>query len=92
MGRRAIMKEEKIGEVIKFFTKPSVMAVKITTGELKVGDTIRIVGHTTDLREVVGSIEVDNNKVERAAAGDFVGIKIADRARAGDEVFKVNYI
>ncbi|MDO9585973.1 MAG: EF-Tu/IF-2/RF-3 family GTPase [Syntrophales bacterium] len=83
------MAEKKIGEVLKFFSKPGVAAVKITQGELRVGDTIRIMGHTTDLTEVVGSIEVDNSKVERASAGDFVGIKISDRARAGDDVFKV---
>lgn len=83
------MAEKKIGEVLKFFSKPGVAAVKITQGELRVGDTIRIMGHTTDLTEVVGSIEVDNSKVERASAGDFVGIKISDRARAGDNVFKV---
>lgn len=83
------MAEKRIGEVLKFFSKPGVAAVKITQGELRVGDTIRIMGHTTDLTEVVGSIEVDNSKVERASAGDFVGIKISDRARAGDNVFKV---
>ena len=83
------MAEKRIGEVLKFFSKPSVAAVKITQGELRIGDTIRIMGHTTDLTEVVGSIEVDNSKVERASAGDFVGIKISDRARAGDDVFKV---
>jgi len=77
------MAEERIGEVVKFFVKPSVIAVKVTAGELRVGDTIRIMGHTTDLTEVVGSMEVDNNIIERAAAGDFVGIKISDRARGG---------
>jgi translation initiation factor IF-2 len=83
------MAEKRIGEVVKFFSKPCVAAVKITEGELHVGDTIRIMGHTTDLTEVVASLEVDNSKVERAAAGDFVGMKISDRARVGDEVFKV---
>lgn len=83
------MARERIGEVLKFFSKPGVAAVKITAGELRVGDTIRIMGHTTDLTEVVGSMEVDNSKVESASVGDFVGIKISDRARAGDGVFKV---
>ncbi len=83
------MAEEKIGEVMKFFSKPSVAAVKVTSGEIQVGDTIKIVGHTTDLTSTVESMEVDNKKVEKAVAGDFIGIKVADRVRPGDEVFKV---
>ena len=83
------MSEERIGEVVKFFSKPCVAAVKITEGELKVGDTIRIMGHTTDFTQVVMSMETDNKETERAITGDFVGIKISDRARPGDEVFKL---
>jgi len=83
------MAEEKIGEVMKFFAKPSVAAVKITEGELRVQDTIKIFGHTTDVTQVIDSMEVDNRKVEKAAAGDYIGIKVADRVRPGDEVFKV---
>lgn len=83
------MAEEKIGEVVKFFSKPSVAAVKITAGELKQGDTLRFMGHTTDLTETVISMEIDNKTVERAAAGGSVGIKVSRRVRPGDEVFKV---
>jgi putative protease len=83
------MAEEKVGEVIKFFSKPSVAAVKITQGELNIGDTIKLVGHTTDFTDTIQSIEVNNAKVEKATEGDFVGIKVAGRVRPGDEVFKV---
>jgi translation initiation factor IF-2 len=83
------MAEQKIGEVMKYFAKPSVAAVKITDGEIMVGDTIRFTGHTTDLTLPLDSMEVNNQKVPRAAAGDYVGIKVADRVRSGDEVFKV---
>ncbi len=83
------MAEEKIGEVVKFFAKPSVAAVKLTEGELRVGDTIKIFGHTTDLPQVIDSMEVNNQKVDKAVAGDYIGIKVADRVRPGDEVFKV---
>jgi putative protease len=83
------MAEEKIGEVVKFFAKPSVAAVKITEAELNVGDTIKIFGHTTDLTHVIDSMEVNNQKVDKAVAGDYIGIKVADRVRPGDEVFKV---
>ena len=83
------MAEEKVGEVLKFFAKPCVAAIKITNGQLKVGDTIKITGHTTDLTDTIASIEINNQKVETAAPGDFIGIRISDRVRPGDEVFKV---
>lgn len=83
------MREEKIGEVVKFFAKPSVAAVKVTEGVLEVGDTVKITGHTTDIEMKIESIEINNQKVEKAVAGDFVGVKVPDRVRQGDEVFKV---
>jgi len=83
------MAEEKVGEVMKFFAKPSVAAVKITEGQLNVGDKVKFVGHTTDFSDTIQSIEVNNSKVEQAAAGDFIGIKVSERVRPGDEVFKV---
>ena len=83
------MAEKKVGEVVKFFAKPSVAAIKIMDGEVKIGDTIKIIGHTTDLTNVLESMEIDNKKVEKAVAGDFIGIKVSDRVRQGDEVFRV---
>lgn len=83
------MAEEKIGEVVKFFSKPSVAAVKILSGDLNVGETIKFFGHTTDFQETIISMEVNNAKVDRAVPGDFIGIKVADRVRPGDEVFKI---
>jgi translation initiation factor IF-2 len=83
------MAEQRIGEVMKYFTKPSVAAVKITDGEVRIGDTLKFTGHTTDLTMLIDSMEVNNQKVALASAGDYIGIKVADRVRPGDEVFKV---
>lgn len=83
------MAEVKIGEVVKFFAKPSVAAVKITSGELNVGDKVKFSGHTTDFEETIDSMEINNEKVEKAVEGDYIGIKTADRVRPGDEVFLV---
>jgi U32 family peptidase len=83
------MAEKKIGEVMKFFSKPSVAAVKITAGEIKVGDSIKFSGYTTDFTDVIESMEVDNKSVQKAVAGDFIGVKVSNRVRPGDEVFKV---
>lgn len=83
------MAEKKIGEVMKFFSKPSVAAVKIIDGELNIGDSLKFSGHTTDFIDVINSMEVDNKSVQKAVAGDFIGVKVSSRVRPGDEVFKV---
>ena len=83
------MAEEKIGEVMKFFAKPSVAAVKITSGELTVGDTVKFTGHTTEFEDKIDSMEIDNKQIEKAVPGDYIGIKVSDRVRPGDEMFKV---
>ncbi|MEA1970660.1 MAG: translation elongation factor-like protein [Thermodesulfobacteriota bacterium] len=83
------MGEEKVGEVMKFFAKPSVAAVKITSGELLAGDVVRFVGHTTDFEDKIDSMEIDNKQIEKATAGDYIGIKVSDRVRPGDEMFRI---
>ena len=83
------MGEQRIGEVVKYFSKPGVAAVKITDGEIEIGNTLKITGHTTNLTMPLDSMEVNNQKVSRAAAGDYIGIRVTDRVRPGDEVFKV---
>ena len=83
------MGEEKIGEVMKFFAKPSVAAVKITSGELLAGDTVKFTGHTTDFEDRIDSMEIDNKQIEKATVGDYIGIKVSDRVRPGDEMFRI---
>lgn len=80
--------EEEIGRVSDFFAKPVVAGIDMT-GTIKAGDTIHIVGHTTDLQFTVGSMQVDNVNVDVAKPGDQVGIKVTDRCRRGDKVYKV---
>ena len=80
--------EEEIGRVSDFFAKPVVAGIDMT-GTIKVGDTIHIVGHTTDMEFAVGSMQVDNVNVDVAKPGDQVGIKVPDRCRRGDKVYKV---
>jgi putative protease len=83
------MDEELIGKVVKFFSKPSVAAVEIISGILRVGDSIHIKGHTTDLEGTVDSMQIEKESVEEAEPGFLVGIKVKDRVREGDKVFKV---
>ena len=83
------MAEQEIGKVMDFFARPVVAGIDMT-GTLKVGDTIRIKGHTTDIEMVVASMQIDNTDVTDAKKGQSVGIKVPDRVRAGDTVYKVS--
>ena len=83
------MVEEKIGIVEHFFTHINVAAIKITDGELKVGDTIHIVGAHTDFTQNVDRMEIEREPIETAKPGDAIGIKVKERAREHDVVYKV---
>ena len=83
------MEEKKLGEVIKFFGKISVAAIRISEGSLKVGDTIHIVGHTTDVTQGVDSMQIENKNVPEAGPGADIGIKVNGRVREHDTVYKV---
>ncbi len=80
--------EVEIGKVSTFFSRPVVAGINLTS-ELKVGDRLHIKGHTTDLHLTVESLQVNNANVTQAKAGDSIGIKVPDRVRAGDSVYKV---
>jgi selenocysteine-specific translation elongation factor len=82
------MPEIKVATVSDFFAHPVVAGIELS-GELSTGDLIRIKGHTTDLELTVSSIQIDNNIVNSAKAGDAVGIKVTERVRPGDIVYKV---
>jgi translation elongation factor EF-1alpha len=82
------MSEELVGKVSDFFARPVVAAIELTAA-LKLGDKIRIKGHTTDLELNVESMQIDNAPVGEAKAGDSVGVKIPDRVRKGDTVYKI---
>jgi putative protease len=83
------MPEQLVGTVLHYFRGPSVAVVRVTEGELAVGDRIRFHGHTTEFTEQLTSMEVDHRKVERATAGQEVAIQVTDRAREHDQVLKV---
>jgi putative protease len=88
-GERGTMPEEEIGRVMLFFAKPCVAAVEITSGTLSVGDSIRLKGSTTDFEQKIESMEIDRSPVTSATTGQSVGIKVKDRVRPNDKVFKL---
>jgi translation elongation factor EF-Tu-like GTPase len=82
------MEEKRVGEVVKFFSKIGVAAIRLTEGSLKVGDTIRIVGHTTDFSQTVESMQAENASLQEAGPGSDIGIGVKDRVREHDVVYK----
>ncbi len=84
------MSEQPVGVVSHYFPKVSVAGVTILSGHLEIGDTIEFAGHTTDFRQTIESIEINHEAVQGASAGDQVGIRVTERVRVGDKVFRLS--
>lgn len=83
------MAEQEIGVVTHYFGHIKVAAIKLTAGEMKVGDTIHIKGHTTDLTTTVNSMQINHVAVQSGKVGDAVGIVVPDHVREHDKVYKI---
>ncbi len=83
------MPEELVGEVSHWFDNINVAGIKVS-GKLAVGDRIHVVGHTTDLEQEVSSMQLDNEAVDEANAGDEIGVRLTSRARPGDNVYRTS--
>lgn len=77
-----------LGKVMNYYSHLGVATV-VLEAPAAVGDMIRIKGHTTDLTQRIDSLQVKHESVQTASAGEGVGIRVADKVRAGDAVFKV---
>lgn len=80
--------ELEVGKVTDFFSRAGVAGIDLIAG-LKAGEMIHIKGHTTDLEVVVESMQIHNADVSEGEPGDSVGVKVPDRVRRGDMVFKI---
>jgi translation elongation factor EF-1alpha len=75
--------------VTHWYSHVQAAIVRIDAGQLRVGDVIRFEGHTTDFEHRVTQMEMDHRPVEVASAGQVVGIRVADRVREHDRVYRV---
>jgi translation elongation factor EF-1alpha len=82
------MTEEMVGKVTHYYARLGVAAVELA-GELKLGDTIRVLGHTTEFEQVVRSVQVEHENIAVAQAGQLIGLEVAERVRSGDKVYKL---
>ena len=77
----------EVGHITHFFSKISVAVIELKA-PLAVGDTILIKGPTTDFEQVVESMQIEHENVQRAEAGQSIGLKVAERVREKDMVYK----
>jgi len=80
---------KKVGEVTHYFTDIGVGVIELSD-KLEVGDRIRIKGPTTDFEQEVSSMQIDQDDVEQADSGDSIGLKVKQRVRETDEVYKLS--
>jgi translation initiation factor IF-2 len=83
------MPEVEVGTVNKYFDRIGVGMVQLTQGELSVGDKIHIKGNSTDLTATISSMQVQRQPVQTAKPGDEAGIKLDNKVRQNDKVYKV---
>jgi len=77
----------EVGRITHFFSKIGVAVVELTA-PLVVGDSILVKGPSTDFEQVVESMQIEHTNIPRAEAGQSIGLKIAQRAREKDAVYK----
>lgn len=79
---------EQIGSISHYYSKIGVSVINLTA-KMTVGDTIRVKGMTTDFTQKVESMQIEHANVQIATAGQSIGVKMNDRVRVGDVVYKV---
>ena len=79
---------EQIGAIRHYYSKIGVAVIDLTA-KIVVGDTIRVKGTTTDVRQKVDSMQIEHANVQNASAGQSIGLKVADKVREGDLVYKI---
>jgi hypothetical protein len=80
--------EVRVGVVTHYYGHLGVAAVKLDVA-LAVGQTIRVLGHTSDFKQRVDSIQIEHEQVQEAIGGDEIGIKVTQHARENDVVYRV---
>jgi translation elongation factor EF-1alpha len=82
------MQEKEIGKVTHYYNHLSVGIIELSDN-LKLGETIRIKGHSSDFTQNIDSIQIEHADVPEAKSGDVIGIKVADKVHPHDKVYKV---
>ncbi len=82
------MSGTQIGLITHYFDHAGVAAVTLTE-PLRLGDTIHILGHSTDFQQKVTSLQIEHHSVDEASPGDDVGMTVIQKVHCHDKVFKL---
>lgn len=77
----------EVGRITHYFSKIDVAVIELKAA-LSVGDTIAVKGPTTDFEQNVDSMQIEHKNVQRAEAGQSIGLKVMQRVRETDVVYK----
>ncbi|HVO37157.1 MAG TPA: hypothetical protein VMT01_03205 [Candidatus Acidoferrum sp.] len=77
----------EVGRITHFFPKISVAVIELTA-PLAVGDTIAVKGPNTDFEQPIESMQIEHQNIQRAEAGQSIGLKVQQRVRETDRVYK----
>jgi putative protease len=88
-GSNATEKKTYIGKNIKYFSKLGVAEFLIEAGELNVGDKLLITGPTTGVIFVTAEEIHTNGPVQSAKKGEFIAIKVPEKVRPSDKLYKI---
>ena len=80
--------EMQVGKITHYFAKIGVAVIDVTEGSIKLGDEIHIKGHTTDFKQKVNSMQIEQDKIDIAEPGQSIGMKMDKPVRANDAVYK----
>jgi len=79
--------ERPVGQVTHYFSRAGVMAIQLSD-ELALGDFVHVRGHTTDFVANIQSMQIEHAAVSKAGPGDSVGVKVSEKVRPGDMVYR----
>jgi putative protease len=77
-----------VGKISHYFSKIGVGVIELSE-DLNVGDRISIEGATTNVQQTIRSMQIEHTEVKSAGAGDAIGMKVDQRVREGDLVYKL---
>lgn len=80
--------EVEIGKITHYYSHLSVAVLELTDS-LKLGDSIHILGHTTDFMQRVSSMEVNHHFMLCVEPGDNVALKVVEPVRVNDIIYRV---
>jgi putative protease len=82
------MEEKLVGKITHYYGKINVAIVELSA-PLKIGDKIHLKGHETDFEQIVSSMQIEHQNVDKAKKDDAIGLKVDQKIREGDEVYLV---